>query len=428
MSAYPRVLLSAYQCAPGEGLESELGWQWYRRLAARTSTTLVTHVRNREALEDAGSPSTGSDVVYVDTERFAGPWYGKVSEMFQNSDRAQAFLRMLDFYVYDHAMVRGLEERRNDWDVVHAVTPASPLAATQLHKLDLPLVLGPWNGGLTVPSNLRKTTRNHVSWLPPLRHFAKLYDGIIGSTRNADVVLSATRATTKSIAARYRERCVRMLDNGVDLTVFEAKAWPEAPSADNPLRVCFVGSLIPEKAVNLLLHAVQRMREKFPIEAHIVGDGPLRAELERCAHDLRVNDIVTFHGTLPPAGVAGQLQAAHLTCLPSVRESSGAVVLETMACARPSVVVNHGGRSELVKFDVGVDLRPKSEETIVAGLCKTFVDVVRRPHIWRERGETARRRAERHYSWDYKISAALGVYLGLRRRRTAPGFVRLSRA
>ena len=56
------------------------------------------------------------------------------------------------------------------------------------------------------------------------------------------------------------------------------------------------------------------------------------------------------------------------------------------------------------------------------------VDVVRRPHIWRERGETARRRAERHYSWDYKISAALGVYLGLRRRRTAPGFVRLSRA
>ena len=72
-----------------------------------------------------------------------------------------------------------------------------------------------------------------------------------------------------------------MLDNGVDLTMFEAKAWPEAPSADKPLRVCFVGSLIPEKAVNLLLHAVQRMREKFPIEAHIVGDGPLRAELER---------------------------------------------------------------------------------------------------------------------------------------------------
>ena len=103
-------------------------------------------------------------------------------------------------------------------------------------------------------------------------------------------------------------------------------------------------------------------------------------------------------------------------------------MLETMACARPSVVVNHGGRFELVKFDVGVDLRPKNEETIVAGLCKTFVDVVRRPHIWRERGETARRRAERHYSWDYKISAALGVYLGLRRRRTAPGFVRLSRA
>ena len=99
----------------------------------------------------------------------------------------RSFLRMLDFYVYDHAMVRGLEERRDDWDVVHAVTPASPLAATQLHKLDLPLVLG-HKTAATIPSNPRRTTRNHVSWLPPLHHLAKLYDGIIGSTKRGRCV------------------------------------------------------------------------------------------------------------------------------------------------------------------------------------------------------------------------------------------------
>ena len=49
-----RVLLSAYQCGPGMGSVSQIGWEWYSRLARRTSVTLFTHIRNRPALEAAG--------------------------------------------------------------------------------------------------------------------------------------------------------------------------------------------------------------------------------------------------------------------------------------------------------------------------------------------------------------------------------------
>ena len=47
------LLLVAYQCGPGLGSVSQLGWQWFTGLAARRGVCLVTHVRNRSAIEAA---------------------------------------------------------------------------------------------------------------------------------------------------------------------------------------------------------------------------------------------------------------------------------------------------------------------------------------------------------------------------------------
>ena len=55
-----RVLLSAYQCGAGMGSVSQIGWEWYLRLSKPCEVTLLTHVRNRSALEAAGSPTEAS--------------------------------------------------------------------------------------------------------------------------------------------------------------------------------------------------------------------------------------------------------------------------------------------------------------------------------------------------------------------------------
>jgi glycosyltransferase involved in cell wall biosynthesis len=412
-STKPRVLLSAYQCGPGMGSVSQIGWHWYSRMAVQTPTTLVTHVRNREALEQAGAPLAGSEIIYIDTEWFAGPLYRFASKIFPKSQHAVFLVSSLDFYVYDHGMVRTLRDRSDEWDVVHAVTPVSPLAATRLHKLGLPLVLGPWNGGLASPPSFERIMRDDSGWFYPARNLGKAIDAIVGSTRNASVMLSATRATTESISEKYRDRCVALLENAVDLTTFVPSAWPSPPSAEQPLRICFVGRLVPFKGITMLLQALQQMRDEILVEAHVVGDGPLKDELIAEAQGRSVDDIVTFHGNLAPAAVAAEVRAAHVFCLPSVRESGGAVVLEAMASARPVVVVDYGGPAEIVDAEVGVALAPNGEDAVVAGLCETFRDVVKRPEHWRNLGAVGRARAEQKYSWDAKVAEAIGLYTKL---------------
>jgi glycosyltransferase involved in cell wall biosynthesis len=406
----PRVLLSAYQCGPGQGSVSQIGWEWYSRLSRRVPTTLVTHVRNREVLARAGvAPQT---VIWIDTEWFAGPLYRLAKKLFPRSEHGVFLVASLDFYVYDRAARRSLAEKMvgNHWDIVHCVTPVSPLASTTLHRLGMPLVVGPLNGGLTNPPNFPEILKQEAAWLYPIRRLGRLVDWWNGASRRAAKILTATRATAAWFPAAVLPRTEPMLENGVDLNLFSPADYPPPPGTDEPLRLVFVGRLIPVKGVPMLLEAVARVAQEFPVEAVIVGDGPLRAEWTALAETLGVAGIVTFAGNLPLPQVAAEMRRAHLFCLPSVRESGGAVLLEAMACARPVVAVAFGGPAEVVDDGVGRAIPPDGHAAVTAALAETFRDVVRHPERWEARGKEGRLRAEQRYGWDAKIESAIELY------------------
>ena len=407
-----RILLSAYQCGPGMGSVSQIGWEWYSRLASQASVTLVTHVRNREALVKAGAPHDGSEIIYIDTEPFAGPFYRFVSRLFPRSPHAVNLISSVDFFFYDGMalkLLRGLcQTSGKKWDLVHAVTPVSPVAATRLHRLGIPLIVGPWNGGLQSPRTFPEIMRDDSGWIYRIRNFGRLLDLFFGCTRNAALILTATKFTDQALGKDTRK--LRMIENGVDLRLFHPAVWDPPPSHANPLRILFVGRLIPAKGVSMLFEAAACVRQEFPLHVTIVGDGPLRADLEREVEQRQIAGMVEFTGDRPLSEVAKYMMSSHVFCLPSVRESGGAVLLEAEASALPIVAVNYGGPAELVDDEVGRSLSADGREQLVEDLVDTFRDIVRNPEQWRQRGRKGRVRAEDNYGWDARIRSALGIY------------------
>lgn len=409
----PRVLLAAYQCGPRMGSVSQLGWEWYTRLAARTPVTLVTHVRNRAAIEQAGGVRAGADTLFIDTEWFAGPLYRLAARLFPRSPHATFLLASLDFFVYDRIAERKLHCRWSQgerWDIVHAVTPVSPVAATRLYRLGPPLVLGPWNGGLGVLPSFKTIMRQDASWVYPLRSLGRLADTWIGTTRHAALILTATQATRAALPYSCQRQCVSMLENSVDLHTFTPSAWPPAPSAAQPLRLVFVGRFTPAKGLPLLFQAIAQVSQDFPVQLVVVGDGPLAQRWRQEAADLGIGEFVDFRGVCSAAEVAEQLRRSHVLCLPSVRESGGAVLLEAMACARPVIAVQFGGPAEVVDDAVGRAVAATSPQAVIEALACALRDIVQYPDAWRARGEEGRRRAEQRYSWEMKVDQALGWY------------------
>jgi alpha-maltose-1-phosphate synthase len=406
MKIRPRVLLMAYQCAPGQGSVSQIGWEWYSRLSQRAQVTLVTHIRNRTALQGESVPAPDAEVVFIDTEAFARPLYRLSSTLFPRSQHTVYLISSLDFYVFDRkatAALKRMQRQGRAWDIAHMVTPVSPSASPTLHRLGIPSILGPLNGGLETPKTFPELMRRDSAWLYPIRNVGRLFEVLNRGIRSASALLVATDATEQAIEPRYKAKCIRMLENGVDLSLFPAKSWPSVPSMSNPMRI------VPFKGVPLLLEALRALNHRAHLT--IVGDGPERQTLEHLAEDFGLSDIVTFLGAQPLKIVSDVMQRSHVFCLPSVRESGGAVLLEAMACARPVVAIKHGGPAEIVDDLVGYAIEPLGRKYVVSELTKILQDVISNPEIWRRKGLEGCRRAQGAFGWDRKIDSILDIYV-----------------
>jgi glycosyltransferase involved in cell wall biosynthesis len=151
-------------------------------------------------------------------------------------------------------------------------------------------------------------------------------------------------------------------------------------------------------------------RLRFPFRLTIIGSGSEEAALRSQAEALKLQDRVVFTGALPLAEVARRMAAAHVFCLPSVRESGGAVVLEAMAAARPVIALGYGGPAEIVDEAVGRLIPSTGREAVVPALAQALADIPDNPERWRQRGLAGRERVGQRHAWPVKIEAAIELY------------------
>jgi len=135
---------------------------------------------------------------------------------------------------------------------------------------------------------------------------------------------------------------------GIDTDTFQPGGTPITRRKKS---VIFVGRLVENKGVNYLLRAFASVHRRVAgSELIIIGDGPLRIQLEEEARVLNIP--ARFEGTLPSAAVRAQLGEARLLCLPSVTisngesEGFGLVLLEAQSCGVPVLSSARGGAYE----------------------------------------------------------------------------------
>jgi glycogen synthase len=128
----------------------------------------------------------------------------------------------------------------------------------------------------------------------------------------------------------------------------EIDLGPEISS--RPRDLVFLGRLVSEKGVPVLLDAIARLQERGrAVTATIIGDGSLRADLERRAEELNLPVKIKFLGRLSPADFQPILRRHKIMVVPSVyREAFGIVTLEGLAAGCMVLVSNAGGLPEAV--------------------------------------------------------------------------------
>ncbi|MEO8327055.1 MAG: glycosyltransferase family 4 protein, partial [Nitrospirota bacterium] len=151
----------------------------------------------------------------------------------------------------------------------------------------------------------------------------------------------------------------------------------------------FVGQLITRKGISFLLKACRLLRDKGygNWALVIVGDGPLRPQLQDYARSIGLGDSVYWEGWVSNDRLGTYFQSADVFVFPTLEDIWGMAVLEAMLFKKPILCSQEAGAAELIKDGENGFVFDPTQPDILADLMKIFID---RPELISCMGERAR--------------------------------------
>lgn len=171
--------------------------------------------------------------------------------------------------------------------------------------------------------------------------------------------------------------------------------------ADQRVQLITIGRLVEKKGIEYSIRAIAKLTKvNQNIEYNIMGDGPLKEDLQQLIQELDVGHIVKLLGWKQQQEIIEILNHAHILVAPSVTAQDGDqdapvnTLKEAMAMGLPVVSTQHGGIPELVEDGISGFLVPEQN---VDALAEKLGYLIRHPEVWPEMGRAGRMYIEEHF-------------------------------
>lgn len=208
-------------------------------------------------------------------------------------------------------------------------------------------------------------------------------------------------AVSETVAARLRrsgfpEKKLQCIPNGVDVARFEpvfSEPQTDLEMTARPV-IGFVGRLVPEKGVGILLAAARLVVACVPNALFVLaGDGSCRSRWECESNQLGLSESVKFLGA--QRDMSAFYAAIDMMVLPSFEEATPISILEAMAAGKPVVATRVGGIPSLISPEVnGILVEPGD----VPGLADAMIRLLAEPEVAAEIGRNGHEYVVLHHS------------------------------
>ena len=217
------------------------------------------------------------------------------------------------------------------------------------------------------------------------------------SIEQSNVVTTVSESLkADTIAAVGVRHEIRVIPNFLDCAVYRRRPDPAlrerlCPPGDADALVVHVSNFRPVKRVDAAVEIFRRIRQRIRARFILIGDGPVRPQIERLVSEHGLEQAVVFAGE--QHDVVPWLSVADLFLLPSAQESFGLAALEAMACEVPVVASKVGGLPEIIDDGVtGFVCAPDALDEMAERGIEILSDAGRRESIGRRAAEVVRTR------------------------------------
>jgi glycosyltransferase involved in cell wall biosynthesis len=415
------VLLIIEQCNPDWFSVPLEGYNYYSEISKLVNVTLVTHERNKEALEKQ-KKSENTKIIYINESEFIKKYYKVISLISSKPGGGVNWplLHTLSYPMYaefNNNVYQLFKDSilKGDYDIVHAITPMMPRYPVKVVQAcqNIPFIIGPVNGGVPFPPAFQQTAKKENANLNFLRNLGRfLISGYQETYQKATRVLAGSTYTLNMLKNLFNlpdDQITLFYENGIPENFLTQPKQKKQNS--EKINLLFVGRLVPYKCADIVIQAISYLDTSLQnqIQLTIVGDGEEKNNLEKQVKDLNLNHLVKFTGLIPQAETLTYYNQADIFCFPSIREFGGAVVLEAMASGLPCIVANNGGIGEYVTEETGFKIEPTSKDYLIQEVTDKIKLLVTDENLRLNMSSNAINRAK-EFVWSNKAEQILNIY------------------
>jgi len=174
-------------------------------------------------------------------------------------------------------------------------------------------------------------------------------------------IVSVSHLSAKDLNQLFPETKVKttVIPIGINQQPFTSVAWKNTPPT--AFQIVHVGGFSFEKNHHGLLSIFEQWLKRCPdSHLHLIGDGPLRTEIEQAVAEKNLADNISFYGFSKEA--INYMHQADVVVLPSIIEGLPGVILEAMYAKTPVIAYNVGGISEVIQNGATGYLVEKGDE------------------------------------------------------------------
>lgn len=392
-----KLLVCAYECDPVS--ERGAGWNWVQAfLRLGYQVHVITNGRYRREVLQCPAVLSGSVVFhYCEVPHWAMGWNGTAAGRY-------AYNLLWQWVAYGFAQELHVLEKFNR---VHHVSTGNLHQPSFMGHLGIPFVYGPVGAGEAPPAALMRglTLRNRIAqaWRNACNGMLKMDPFMRSTFARAQMIACTTVETMRRIPGTYRSRCMVQLGSAID----EQEIAPAPLYDDAAPNFVFSGELNHDDGLHLAIEALGRVRKVVPrARLRIVGDGPGRAWMQKCAEKAGVADATEWLGPLNQEERAKVLQDSVALVFPSLCDAEGGAVLEALAAALPVVCLDLGAPGVLAAPDCACIVKTEGAEEadVVAGLENAMLLLATNPQLRMRLGAQALQRA-RQLTWERAAQA-----------------------
>lgn len=390
-----KVLISAYACEPGKGSEPEVGWQWALQMSRFHDVTVLTRENNRPGIEAEISRMTGSKPRFI---------YFDLDPLFLKLKRAFG-MRRIYYVLWQRAAKKIVAEhvRSEKFDLLHHVTFATFRYTAAIWNQGVPCIWGPVGGVESIPAALLPWRYPGALFSEVVRNFDNMIQtatlGVLRQrAKDSDLVLVSTRQMREAFSELG---IATQLMPTIGLRTADFPVPPRAAHRE-PLRLLYVGNLLPLKGLDLALEALKNSGANARLT--LIGSGTFQKNLESLAVKLDLRERIEFRGRVPREQALAAYKNFDVCLFPSLHDTGGYTVIEAMCNAMPTICLATGGPDTAIRGGGGISVPLGSRESVVTGLAEAIRTYDRDRELLMRDGQVARRRVEENYDWEHKAS------------------------